>query len=126
MPAKRKTDRREAVKAMAVRGISNRFIAEALGLSITKVNYMIHTLKNEGELPDRATREGREKKSCPTIHLRLMHERFGVNKGNLRNILLGLTDQQREWLFRQTPKGSVVANVIKAIIVDAYEEETNA
>lgn len=126
MPGHKKLEQRAAVKRLAMRGLTYKDIADILGISLSATARTAQALMSDGEIPDRATRHGVKPAPAPMSHLRNLEERCKVRRGNMYDVLLPLTNEQREWLFKQAPKGTKLAELVRAIIVDAYEEETNA
>lgn len=49
----------------------------------------------------------------------------GVPPGSMVNVLGPLDEPMLNWLIQQTPDGATVADTIRAIVIDAYQEENS-
>lgn len=108
----------EEIKRLALTGMSGRAIAAELGIQRTTVNRITMRLRDSGILPKFAP------KSASCVVRYRMRVRSGKEfRGSFRQILDHLDPKIGTWLVDQTPDGAVIADTIRAIIVDAYHEE---
>lgn len=50
-------------------------------------------------------------------------KRLGPPLGSMRDLCSGLPHPVGEWLLRETPEGASIVETIRAIIIDAYNDE---
>jgi hypothetical protein len=117
---------RARVKELALCGLTIRQIAEAAPTTYDKAKYHVCTLHRLQEIPGAATRRKLGDGDPEQRRVALARYGHGVRVGYIRDILVGLTPAQLDWLLAQTPKGGAVGDIIRAIIIDAYEEENDA
>jgi predicted XRE-type DNA-binding protein len=116
---------RNRVKELAVTGLSHKQIAEALGCPRTTVSHYMLKLLRDGEIPPVVVRKTIVSTPQDT-RLTVLKRKYGIKLGTMINLMKSLETEHMHWLFEQTPTGSEVADIIRAIIIDAYEEENDA
>jgi hypothetical protein len=120
----RKPGLRAAIRALALSGLTHRQIAEAARCTYGSVVHHVNALVQSGEIPRvglrRKTTQHRDKERW---RLQAARERHGVVLGNWHTVLRALSDDQLDWLLAQVPKNATAADVVRAIIIDAYEDE---
>jgi hypothetical protein len=126
VPQQPKKELTAGIKRLAMLGLSNIEIASELKVTKWSVIYHIHKLMAAKEIPSAKARRGNPLLPEHSVHLRTLRARYGVSWGSMQAMLAGLTKEQREWLFQSTPRRSTVGDIIRSIIVDAYEEESDA
>ena len=104
----------DRIAEMARQGKKLREIAEAVGLHESTVSRKL------AGLPDPVQRgNGR---SPRLVGLAVM-KKYVTPWGAMTDIAARLTDDQLVWLMNQVPEGATVADVLTALVVDAYHEE---
>lgn len=116
---------RAKVKDLAMRGMTIRQIADAVPTTYDKAKYHICTLYRLQEIPEAATRRKFGDKNPKTRVLAMARYQHGVKIGSMSDILSDLPPKQLDWLLRQTPKGGTVADIVRSLIVDTFNEETS-
>jgi hypothetical protein len=111
-------ERRKAVKALAVTGMTSKEIAEQTGMGVRQVGYYIRQLMIAGELRPAAARKWSVQRGI----LRDAKSE-GLETGKVGDALLRLPPETLTWLLRQTPSGATVADVMLGFVIDAYTEE---
>jgi DNA-binding Lrp family transcriptional regulator len=124
MSAHRKPALRVAIKQMALDGKKLGAIAAELNVSLSSVIYHVRSMLDEGELPRARIRRGFAA-SGESVLDRVRHK-HGVSCGRMSDFVKSLSDEQLFWLIGQVPPGGTFADVLRAIVVDAYEEENDA
>lgn len=97
-------------------GATHMEIAEALNISTTAVARAVKKARADGIMPP--AKEGR-------VRGKIDEElkTHGLLRGNVQDVLEGLTPEMRDWFMRQTPRGTTVASMLAAIVIDAYNDE---
>lgn len=93
------------VARLAKEGLSNPEIAERMGATVKRVGSMKYRARAVGLLP-------------PVAGMTQ-----GPPLGSVGLVMNGLSDEIRVWLEGQVPSGSCVADVLRMLVVDAYDEE---
>lgn len=119
----RRPDEREAVRQLALKGMSIREIALALEISYDRSKNHITMLFNAGVIPPAAQRKRLGRDEGQDAALNAERVRRQVRYGSMLEVLRGLDMKQVGWVLDQVPKGGTVADIMRALIVDAYEEE---
>ncbi len=114
------------IKEMSMGGMSAQAVSDALGVKYGSVAYHIRVMMARGDMPNVRVRRTRTSDPSPTVRLQSLRDRYEVRLGSIKEVILKLPEEKQEWLVRQAPKGGTVADVIRAIIIDAYEEENDA
>ena len=122
MPSKPNLTMRHLVREQALKGLSHRQIAEALGCNRTTVAHYMLKMLRDGEIPPAVVRKTIVSTPQDT-RLTVLKRKYGIKLGTMTELMKSLPTEQMQWLFEQTPPGGEVADIIRAIIVDAYEEE---
>jgi len=125
MPPKSDNNLRNAVKELALKGMTHQQMSEALGRTRGSIGHQMLKLLEDGEIPYAVSRKVIVSTPADT-RLTVMKRKYGIKLGTMINLMKSLDEATMVWLFEQTPPGSEVADIIRAIIIDAYEEETNA
>jgi hypothetical protein len=114
---------RAKIKDLAMRGMSIRQIAAVVPTSYDKAKYHVCALYWMGQIPDAATRRKFGDKNPKTRVLAMARYQHGVRAGSMNDILSALSPETLDWLLRQTPKGGTVADIVRSMIVDVFNEE---
>jgi transposase-like protein len=115
---RRYPERRPLVKGYAEKGMTVKEIAEKTGLRVRQVNYYIRQLMLAKELKPAIAR-----KWTPQVGILYRAQKEGLKLGRVREVLMRLSPETLTWLLRQVPEGASVADVLRGIVVDVYEEE---
>jgi hypothetical protein len=107
-----------------MRGLSIREIADTLDISYDRASNHISHMMNHGLIPPAAQRKTLAKYGENETLLRNERMRRGIRYGNVTEVLRGMTPEQFLWLLDQVPKSGTLADIMRGIIVDAYEEES--
>ena len=116
-------EEREAVRREAMRGLSIREIADTLDIPYDRASNHISRMMNHGLIPPAAQRKTLAKYGENETFLRNERMRRGIRYGNVVDVLRGMTSEQFLWLLDQVPKGGTLADIMRGIIVDAFQEE---
>lgn len=119
----KRPEEREAVRRVAMRGLSIREIADVLDIEYVRAKNHVTMLFNDGKIPPAAQRKTLAKYGDNEALLRNARMKRGIRYGNVVEVLRGLTPAQFLWLLDAVPKGGTLADIMRGIIVDAYEEE---
>lgn len=96
-------------------------IEQRLGINRVRLTQDVHMARRVGLLPEfepaRPPEVNRSERMQKAIQQR------GFAGGNIRQVYGALTLEAQDWLLRQVPEGSSVAEVVAAIITDAYLDE---
>lgn len=116
------TDRAEQVKAMVgKRKLTNKLlasIADELGLNVISVYQYAHRGNTY------IKRKDRPKDASDAIDARNMFRyTYNVRTGSIKDVMSLLNRDELQWLGKQTSPHSTVAELIAAIVKDAYAEE---
>jgi hypothetical protein len=120
----KRPEEREAVRREAMRGLSIREIADTLDIPYDRASNHISHMMNHGLIPPAAQRKTLAKYGENETLLRNERMRRGIRYGNVTEVLRGMTPEQFLWLLDQVPKSGTLADIMRGIIVDAYEEES--
>ena len=114
---------REAVKSLATQGLTIQQMADRLGISFARVNHYRGLLMNAGEIKPAAARKPRQviageqaRSQAGKMSVRLKH-------GTMGQLVKQMPPEHVAWLTTQIPDGGTLADVIRACIVDAYEDD---
>ena len=116
-------EEREAVRQLALKGMSIREIALALEISYDRSKNHVTALFNAGVIPPAAQRKRIGRDEGQDAALNAERVRRQVRYGTMLEVMRGLDMKQVVWLLDQVPKGGTVADIMRALIVDAYDEE---
>jgi predicted ArsR family transcriptional regulator len=119
-------EERKAVLALTLKGKTIRDISDRLGLPFQRTKTHVNALLRQGLIPSAVTRKNACRFTEAELFLRNESTRRQVRYGQIIDILLGLHVNQINWLLDQIPKNGSLSDVLRAIIVDAYEEEQHA
>jgi hypothetical protein len=109
------------ITEMASQGMGSREIGDELGYHARMIAARVTRLRKAKDIPPAIDcRKGRDMRTI----LRNLCQNYGKNLGRLTQVMERLTEEQIIWVFRETPEGSTVAELIAALIRDAYDEET--
>jgi predicted ArsR family transcriptional regulator len=118
MPGKAKPELRAAVKVLAMQGKTMRQTADEIGATRYAVAYHMRELMAAGEIP-----KGWERRGPPAHPYNRLTKDYGVKFGRMSALITTLPREHVRWLVKQIPKGGNFVDVLRSIIVDAYEEE---
>ena len=114
------------VKEMSLLGLTTREIGEKLGLHQSTIQKRVALLEHAGELPHlHARREIAARKRRENHAGKHAMSKTDKPWGRMSDLAERLSDKQLFWLGKQVPDGGTVAEVIAAIVVDAYFEEND-
>lgn len=119
----KRPEEREAVRRVVMRGLSIRETADTLDIPYARASNHILHLMNHGIIPPAAQRKTLAKYGENETLLRNERVRRGIRYGSITEVLRGMTPEQFLWVLDQVPKGGTLADIMRGIIVDAYEEE---
>ena len=97
-------------------GMTNPQITIATGKNRNWVSSRVKTARDMGLLPTKAEGSTREK-------ITLVLDQRGCRRGSIQNTLGALDERELWWLLGQLPAGMLVAELLAAIVKDAYAEE---
>lgn len=104
------------VAEMRLAGSTRTEVKETLGVSINVVAREITKARAVGLLPPKKPGSFQNK-------IREDAKRHGITRGSVQETLSLLTPETREWLMRNTPRGSTIAAMVAAIVTDAHHDE---
>jgi uncharacterized protein (DUF3820 family) len=122
MPIQANQALRDKVKALALEGMTAIHIAGELGVSYYTVQHYIRVLLADNALPYASQRKPRTKGYARKGFERI-RMKYGVHFGRMTDFVADLPEDHLVWIVGQIPKGGTFADVLRAIIVDAYEDE---
>lgn len=102
-------ERVEQIRPYAERGLKAGDIAEAIGISCTRVTKILAEARAAGEMPG-----GR-----PRVRKYLQH----IPLGNIGPAIPDLPNEVKKWIEENMPEGSTVAEFAVACMVDQYHDE---
>jgi predicted ArsR family transcriptional regulator len=103
--------------ALALEGCSRAEIAEQMGLPVGTVTTRMGRLMRDGLIPKATLRKNRHVYRRTAEGIR---SEYGKRLGWIVQIMVGLTQEQTQWLMDQVPEGGQVADALRGIVVDAY------
>jgi len=109
---------------LANQGLTAQQIADEVGIKRGAVGSRMSRLMKQGKLQRQPVRSG----NIETAKGRywLMRQRHKKRLGNMGQILIGLTFDEVEWIFKHTPTGLTAAEWCAALLKDViYEEKHN-
>lgn len=118
----KRPEEREAVRRVAMRGLSIREIADVLDIEYVRAKNHVTMLFNDGKIPPAAQRKTLAKYGGNEALLRNARMKRGIRYGSITEVLRGMTPEQFLWVLDQVPKGGTLADIMRGIIVDAYLE----
>ena len=110
----------ERVVDLAHRGMTVRQIADTLGISYSIARGRVQKMYAAGRIPPASVRKGTIQKKQTTI--RMEFRTAGVTYGRMADIVENLTPAEVRWLVNETPRGSTLADLLTAMVRDAYAE----
>ena len=109
------------ITEMASQGMGSREIGDELGYHARMIAARVTRLRKAKDIPPVIDcREGRDMRTI----IRNLCQKYGKNLGRMTQVMERLTEEQIIWMFRETPDGSTVAELVAALIRDAYDEDT--
>jgi molybdenum-dependent DNA-binding transcriptional regulator ModE len=120
-----KPEYRAEIKRLAMLGLTIPQMAQKAGVSYWSAAYHLNKLVQAGELPKIRARRGRNMPG-PRTTQHTLRARYGVTFGRMSALFQSLSVDQRDWLLKQVPLGGEAIDVLRAIIVDTYEEDKDA
>lgn len=114
---------REAVKTLAMQGLTIRQMADQLGISFARVNHYRGSLMNAGEIKPAAARKPRQIVKDERARSRAGKRAVRLKHGTMGQLVKQMQPEHVAWLTTQIPDGGTLADVICACIVDAYEDD---
>ena len=110
----------EWVVELANQGLTVRQIAAKTSLPHTVVRGRVQKMFAAGRIPPAAVRKGTIQKKQTTI--RSEFRTAGVTYGRMADVVENLTPAEVRWLVSETPRGSTLADLLTAMVRDAYAE----
>lgn len=98
-------------------------VAASLGLSVHRVRKCTAQLLSGGEIPPVKLRRRPELGGNGAKPPRFRAYPLGRRFGRIDEMLAQLTPKQAAWLVNQVPPDGLLTDVVRAIIIDAYNEE---
>ena len=116
-------DLRQKVKDLAMTGAKATDIAATLSISVSRVRGYICRMVEANEIPPVVLRRRPGTDMQKKRPARAAAYKFTARFGRIDELFAGLTEEQADWLVSQIPPGCLLIDVIRAIIIDAYEED---
>lgn len=113
--------RRKEIARLIKEGVSRHEIRHRLGISNARLTQDVHLARRDGYLPAFRTKKPPEESA--TKRMQKAIEAENITGGTMYSVYGGLTAEVQDWLLRQVPESSSVADTVAAIITDAYFEE---
>lgn len=101
---------------MRSRGQRLREIARKLGVCVSMAHSYVEGAKAQGILPSR-------NRPIKETTLRMIVRSRGIDFGKWASVIEKLNPEVQNWLIDQVPQGSNLAEMVAAIITDAYHDE---
>ena len=108
------------IKELALQGATSRQISEELGYGERLVRGRMTRMRRAKAIPP--VLQCRTDRGMRTI-IRNLCQKFDKNLGRLTYVMSQLTDEEILWLYKETPEGTMVADLIVGLIRDAYAED---
>ena len=107
------------IAELAERGMTGQAISEELGQTVDMVRARLSRMRRKNQLKPAILCRDR------TIHSRVANHaaKFKRALGTMTMLMECLSEEQIAWLFGQTPKDMRVAEIVAAMIKDAYQDE---
>ena len=109
------------IKELALQGASSRQISEELGYGERLIRGRMTRMRRTKVIPP--VLQCRDDRGMRTI-IRNLCQKHDKNLGRLTYVMSQLTDEEILWLYNETPKGMMVADLVVGLIRDAYAEDT--
>lgn len=109
------------IKELALQGATSRQISEELGYGERLIRGRMTRMRRTKVIPP--VLQCRDDRGMRTI-IRNLCQRYDKNLGRLTYVMSQLTDEEMLWLYNETPKGMMVADLVVGLIRDAYAEDT--
>jgi hypothetical protein len=111
-----KTEGAAAVAKLRLQGMSNIQIGETLDRNRNWVGTRITKARELGLLPPKPLMSRHDQ-------VTLFLKENGSDRGNIRQTLSGLSEDELMWLLNQLPNGMSMAELLTAFVRDAYADE---
>ena len=116
-------EEREAVRQLAMKGMSIREAAIELGITYVRAKNHYTQLLNNGQMPTAVIRKRAATGRLSKATLDNERVRRKIRFGSMIELMQGLSMEQVNWLLDQVPKGGSMSDALRGIVVDAYNEE---
>jgi hypothetical protein len=109
------------IKELALQGMGSREIGDELGYAERLIRGRLTRMRRAKAIPP--VLQCREDRGMRTT-IRNLCQKYDKNLGRLTYVMSQLTDEETLWMYNETPKGMMVADLVVALIRDAYAEDT--
>jgi DNA-binding CsgD family transcriptional regulator len=113
----------ERIIELANQGLTTQQIADEIGMKRGAVGGRMSRLMARGGLERQLVRSGNIKTAKGRYWV--MRERHKKNLGNMGQILVGLTFDEVDWIFSNTPEEMTAAEWCAALLKDVIAEEND-
>lgn len=104
-------------------GATAREIAADIGISVSRVRGYIARLVSAGEIPRVALRRKPVANAVGKRPTRALAYKFSARFGRIDEMFAQLTPSQSAWLVKQIPPDGLLVDVLRAIVIDAYNDD---
>jgi len=112
----------DQIRELAFYGLTCSAISQKVRLDVNKVSQCVIRMRRKGYLPTAKKNQNPLEKKKSIIS---SYQSAGIKRGCLGQIIENLTEDQINWLFKNSPQGGTVADFIRSIVVDTYLDETS-
>lgn len=109
------------IKELALQGATSRQISEELGYGERLIRGRMTRMRRTKVIPP--VLQCRDDRGMRTI-IRNLCQKYDKNLGRLTYVMSQLTDEEILWMYNETPKDMMVADLVVGLIRDAYAEDT--
>lgn len=109
------------IRDLAMQGLGSRQISEQLGYGERLIRGRMTRMRRVKAIPP--VLQCRDDRGMRTI-IRNLCQKHDKNLGRLTYVMSQLTDEEILWMYNETPKGMMVADLVVGLIRDAYAEDT--
>ena len=120
-PASNSANKR--IVQLANQGLTTQQIADEVGIKRGAVGSRMSRLIAQGKLQRQPVRSGNIETSKGRYWV--MRQRYKKRLGNMGQVLVGLTLDEVDWVFKTTPSGMTAAEWCAALLKDVIAEEND-